>query len=215
MDCQAIKRVELLPLKQGYTKEQQRMDAIVVVDGTMDGNPGVNEETRVENGKDFSRWIEEWRHSRKLDFSLESKHFFLEGSDLDDFTKQMIRMAEETILAANPYIESCYLTDYLINSAKNQTEITIVTRQPEAEKKDFAKKVECHSKLRQKGIALHYDNQIHSKIIAVDNKVAIASSMNFYSGSSGGASKEAGIVSIDQRVVESATNYIRKLLDES
>ena len=54
---------------------------------------------------------------------------------------------------------------------------------------------------------------MHSKIITVDNKVAIASSMNFYSGSSGGASKEAGIVSIDEKVVESATNYIRKLLD--
>lgn len=63
------------------------------------------------------------------------------------------------------------------------------------------------------GIILRYDSQIHSKIITVDNKVTIASPMNFYSGSSGGASKEAGIVPIDEKVVESATNYIGKLLD--
>ena len=73
--------------------------------------------------------------------------------------------------------------------------------------------MECHSKLRKIGIPIRYDNQIHSKIMIVDNKIAVVSSMNFYSGSSGGASKEAGIVSMDEKVVESAADYIRKLID--
>ena len=61
-------------------------------------------------------------------------------------------------------------------------------------------------------ILLRTDNQIHSKIMVVDNSIAVVSSMNFYSGSSGGASKEAGIVSMDKQVVESAANYIKKLI---
>ena len=61
-------------------------------------------------------------------------------------------------------------------------------------------------------ILLRYDKQIHSKIMVVDNSIAVVSSMNFYSGSSGGASKEAGIVSMDKQVVESAANYIKKLI---
>jgi hypothetical protein len=224
MNCQTIKRADLsrgssirrtIPSKQRYAEEEQGIDVVAGVQKIMRGVAQVIKEASVKKEINFSRWIEEWRHNKKLDFSMESKHFFLDGSDLDDFTKQIIRMAEKTILVANPYIESCYLTDYLVDSAMNQTEIKIVTRQPGAGEKGFAKKVECHSKLRIKGITLHYDNQIHSKIITVDNKVAIASSMNFYSGSSGGASKEAGIVSIDEKVVESATNYIRKLLDVS
>jgi hypothetical protein len=37
--------------------------------------------------------------------------------------------------------------------------------------------------------------------------------MNFYSGSSGGASKEAGMVSMDKQIVESASKYIKKLIE--
>lgn len=62
-------------------------------------------------------------------------------------------------------------------------------------------------------ILLRYDNQIHSKIMVVDNSIAVVSSMNFYSGSSGGASKEAGIVSMDKQVVDSAAKYISKLIE--
>jgi len=221
-NCQTIKRADLphgssitrtIPSKQRQPKEEQEIDVVAGVRKVMRGVTQVIKEASVKKETNFNKWIDEWRHTKKLDFSMESKHFFLDGSDLDDFTKQIIKMAEKTILVANPYLESCYLTDYLIDSATKQTEIRIVTRQPEAREKGFDRKVECHSKLRTKGITLRYDNQIHSKIITVDNKVAIASSMNFYSGSSGGASKEAGIVSIDEKVVESATNYIRKLLD--
>lgn len=199
-----------VPSKQKLAKEDHEVDVIAGVQKIMRGVKQVIKEASIKKETDFNKWTADWRRTRRLDFSMESRHFFLGGMDLDDFTKQLIKMAEKTILVANPYLESCYLTDVLIDSATRHTEIRIVTRPPEARD---SKKAECHSKLRRMGIILRYDSQIHSKIITVDNKVAIASSMNFYSGSSGGASKEAGIVSIDEKVVETATNYIRKLLD--
>jgi phosphatidylserine/phosphatidylglycerophosphate/cardiolipin synthase-like enzyme len=219
MNCQTIKRsssprssstTHTIPSRSRRVEEEQEIDVIGGVGKIVRGVTRVIKEASVQRKTDFNKWTVDWRRVKKLDFSIESKHFFLGGTDLDEFTKELIKMAKNTILLANPYLESCYLTDLLIDSAKNQTEIRIVTRPPERE----TKKVECHSRLRKTGVILRYDNQIHSKIIVVDNKVAIVSSMNFYSGSSGGASKEAGIVSIDEKVVESATNYIKRLLDE-
>jgi hypothetical protein len=201
---------QTIPSRQRHVEEEQEIGVIAGVQEMMRGVTQVVKEASIKRKTEFNKWTADWRRVKKLDFSMDSKHFFLSGTDLDEFTKELIKMAEKTILVVNPYVESCYLTDALIDSAMKQTEIRIVTRAPEARD---TKKAECHSKLRNMGIVLRYDNQIHSKIIAVDNKIAIASSMNFYSGSSGGASKEAGIVSIDEKVVESAANYIIKLLD--
>lgn len=220
MNCQRVRRSDLsrssstkqaIPSKRDAAGAEQGVDVIAGVQKIMRGVTHAIKEASIKSETDFNKWTADWRHTRKLDFSMDSRHFFLEGMDLDDFTKQLIKMAEKRILVANPYLESCYLTDALVDSATKKTEIRIVTRPPEPKE---TRKAECHSKLRRMGIILRYDNQIHSKIITIDDKIAIVSSMNFYSGSSGGASKEAGIVSIDEKVVESATNYIRKLLDE-
>jgi len=190
--------------------EEREVDLIAGAQKVFRGISKVVKERSIIGERDFNKWIVEWRHTkRNLDFSLEHRHFFLGGPDLDEFTKSLISMAEKSILIANPFVEPCYLTDYLIDSAMKGTEIKIVTRYPEDKEK---KKIECHSKLRQQNIVLRYDGRIHSKLVVVDNKVAVVSSMNFYSGSSGGASNEAGIVSIEDKVVESAANYIRKLL---
>jgi hypothetical protein len=48
----------------------------------------------------------------------------------------------------------------------------------------------------------------------IDRKIAIISSMNLYSGSTGGALLEAGIVSFDKKVVDSAAKYIVELLEK-
>jgi len=177
------------------------------VNKTVRGVSQVIKESPVKKERDFSRWTAEYRKVNKLDFSMENKHFFLIGTDLDDFTKKLIRMAKKTILLANPFIENCYLTEELIKSAQSSTKIKIVTRKPDG------RKIDCHSKLKKVKIPLHYDNQIHSKIMVVDNSIAVVSSMNFYSFSSGGGSKEAGVVSMDKQVVESAANYINQLIE--
>jgi hypothetical protein len=207
MDCQ-----KTFASNKGKNSEtEQELDLVSGVKKIMRGVSHVIKEMPIKKETDFNRWTADWRRVKKLDFSMESKHFFLSGMDLDDFTKQLIRMAKDTILIANPYIESCYLTDALIDSAQSSTKIKLVTRRPQARE---TRKDECHQKLRKiDNIDLYIDNQIHSKIMVVDKKITVVSSMNFYSGSSGGASKEAGIVSMDKDVVESAANYINKLID--
>jgi hypothetical protein len=45
--------------------------------------------------------------------------------------------------------------------------------------------------------------------MVVDNSMAVIASMNFYSGSSGGGPKEAGIVTMDKQVLESSAQYIQ------
>jgi phosphatidylserine/phosphatidylglycerophosphate/cardiolipin synthase-like enzyme len=188
-----------------YTK-----DVVSGVNKFMHGVSKVINERAIKKETNFNKWTADWRKLKKLDFSMESKHFFLIGMDLDDFTKQLIRMASKTILIANPFIESCYLTDALVDSAQSSIKIEIVTRRPKL--KDLQKR-QCHLKLKKVNMHLLYDDQIHSKIMVVDNSITVVSSMNFYSGSSGGASKEAGIVSMDKQVVESAAKYIRKLIE--
>jgi len=196
--------------KKGTNSEtEHKLDVLSGVNKIMRGVSQVIKERTIKKETDFNKWTADWRRVKNLDFSMESKHFFLIGMDLDDFTKQLIRMAKETILIANPFIDSCYLTDALIESAQSSAKIKIITRRPKAKE---IKKAQCHSKLRKMDIILRYDDQIHSKIMVVDNKITVVSSMNFYSGSSGGASKEAGIVSMDKKVVESAADYIRKLI---
>ncbi|MCW4023203.1 MAG: phospholipase D-like domain-containing protein [archaeon] len=205
MDCQ-----KNFSSQKGKRREKEpEIDVVYGVNKIVRGVSHIIKERAVKKETDFNKWTAEWRKVKNLNFSMDNRHFFLSGMDLDDFTKQLIRMAQQTILIANPFIESCYLTDALIKSAQSSTKIKIVTRCPKMKE---TKKTECHSKLKRTNIQLHYDNQIHSKIMVVDSSMAVISSMNFYSGSSGGASKEAGIVTMDKQVVESSAQYIQQLI---
>jgi phosphatidylserine/phosphatidylglycerophosphate/cardiolipin synthase-like enzyme len=188
-------------------EDEPEIDVLAGAQKVWRGVSKVVKERSIIGERDFNKWIADWRNARRgLDFSMESKHFFLGGADLDDFIKNLINGAENNILLSNPYVEMCYLTDFLIDACARGIDIQIVLR-PES---NNLKRVECQSRLREKGIVLRCDDRVHSKIIVVDGKVAVVSSMNFYSGSSGGASNEAGIVSIDGNVVDSAASYIRK-----
>jgi phosphatidylserine/phosphatidylglycerophosphate/cardiolipin synthase-like enzyme len=71
-----------------------------------------------------------------------------------------------------------------------------------------------HDILTQEGIMIKYNSKVHAKIITVDRFAAIVSSMNFKSHSSGGGSWEAGLISIDQLVVESIAQSILNLIEK-
>jgi phosphatidylserine/phosphatidylglycerophosphate/cardiolipin synthase-like enzyme len=173
----------------------------------------INQESITKKDSDLVQWITQWRAIQNLNFPMESKHFFLEGSALDELARGLIGKAQDQILVTNPYVDSCHLTTALERAMEKKIKIKVVTRRPVEAIKD-ASKIECQASLRKSGMLIHYDNQIHAKIIVIDKEVAIVSSMNLYSGSSGGATKEAGIVSIDKKVVESTANYILDLLDK-
>lgn len=149
-------------------------------------------------------WINQWKKVRKLDFSLEQEHFFLEGRHLDDFSKELIAHAKSEVLVANPFIQDCDLSNTLRDAKKRGVDVKVLTRPPQDKQPQYLrKKQEYHSKLKDDDISIVFQAQVHAKLIVVDRVVAIASSMNFYPDSSAGVSWEAGLVSIDPKVVES------------
>jgi predicted transcriptional regulator len=160
------------------------------------------------------RWIDQWREVKSLDFSLEPKHFFLEGRHLDDLSKSLISKAESEVLVVNPYVNQCDLSDTLREASNRGIKVRLITRPPADKKYQYKmKKQEYHTTLKKEGVTLTYNNKVHAKLIVVDRVVAIISSMNFYSGSSGGASWEAGLVSVEQTVVETIADSILELLE--
>ena len=159
------------------------------------------------------QWLVKWIADKPIDFVVESKHFFLEGNRLEELARDIIGKAQEEILVTSPFVDSCTLANALQEARNRRVTVKIVARRPENTKSD-ALKAECQANLKKSGIVIHYINQIHSKIIVIDHKITIISSMNLYSGSTGGALLEAGIVSFEKKVVDSATNYIIKLLEK-
>jgi hypothetical protein len=160
------------------------------------------------------QWLTQWVNARPITWDMDSKHFFLEGMRLEEFSRDVIGRAKDEILVTNPYLDSCYLTTALQEARERRVNVRIVTRRPTKEKNDISK-LECHASLRKKGVTIHYINTIHSKIIVIDRKIAILSSMNLYSGSAGGGVLEAGIVSFGDKVVNSEGKYITELLEKT
>ena len=168
-----------------------------------------------EKQKNLVRWIDQWREVKKLDFSLEPKHFFLEGRHLDDISKELICNAKSEVLVVNPYVDKCDLSDTLREASKRGIDVRLITRHPDTRKETFRRhKQEYHRFLKEDGVSVTYNKVVHAKIVVVDRAVTIISSMNFYSGSSGGASWEAGLISVEETVVESIVNSILELLEK-
>lgn len=157
-------------------------------------------------------WVEQWKRLKKLEFSLDPKHFFLEGMYLDDLSKSLIRAATLEVLAVNPYVEHCDLSNVLRDAAKN-AQVVLVTHPPEDNNQFPRDRQEYHKTLTQEGVKMIYNKRIHAKLIVVDRAVAIVSSMNLYGSSSGGVSWEAGLVSIEDTVVECVADSILTLIE--
>jgi phosphatidylserine/phosphatidylglycerophosphate/cardiolipin synthase-like enzyme len=119
-----------------------------------------------------------------------------------------MEQAKVEILVANPFVERCHISTPLSDMSEKGINVKLVTRQPSEERKR-----EYLSKLIKKGVSITYDSSIHAKVIVVDHCVAIESSMNFFASSSGGASWEAGLVTIEKEVVQSIAHSILETQD--
>ena len=159
------------------------------------------------------QWLVQWATARPINLSVESKHFFLEGMRLEELARDVICKAKDEILVTSPFTDSCFLATALQEARDRRVNVKIVARRPTKDKAD-APKLECQALLRKKGVFIHYINTIHSKIIVIDRKIVILSSMNLYSGSTGGGLLEAGIVSFEDKVVNSAAKYVDDLLEK-
>jgi hypothetical protein len=203
------------------TETEQKPNVVTVDSKTISDVDAKASETQVQEPSisdkvqdSLIQWIVQWVNARPISLDVKSKHLFLEGMRLEEFTRDVIGRAKDEILVANPYVDSCYLTTALQEARDRRVNVRIVTRRPTKDKSDITK-LECHATLRKKGVTIHYINTIHSKIILVDRKMAILSSMNLYSGSAGGGVLEAGIVSFECKVVDAITKYITDLLEKT
>ena len=164
------------------------------------------EKFRKNRKTDIINWLKKWESSTDLELALDSKHFFLEGSYLDDISKKIIRQTESEVLIVNPYVYDCDLSNTLRKASNNGREVVLITRKPEK-----IPDQKYHQILKDEGITLVYNKKVHAKLIVRDRAIAIIYSMNFYSGSSAGVSWEAGIVSIEDTTVEKITDSILTL----
>lgn len=175
----------------------------------------IDEPTRISKDQQshlISR-IDAWIEFRGLEISLSPKHFFVEGDMLDDITKDMITQSLKEVLIVNPFVDKCTLSDSLIGSSNSGKEVILVTRPPQKSNAYVDRAEEYHQIISDSGVKIIYNRNVHAKLLVLDRAVAIVSSMNLYSTSTAGASWEAGIVTIDDRVVEPITNSILSLIE--
>lgn len=160
------------------------------------------------------QWLLQWVAARPINQPLTAKHFFIEGMRLEELARDAIAKATDEILVTTPYLDNCFLVSALQEARNRRVNIKIITRRPNSKDDKEYSKLECQGFLRKNGVSIHYDNTIHSKIIIIDQKIAVVSSMNIYSGSTGGGSLEAGIVTFESKVVESVAKYLAALLEK-
>ena len=142
-------------------------------------------------------WVNQWRLQEKVESRL--NHFFLEDKLLYEFSEKLLGNANIEILVANPYIKKCHISNTLMSMGEKGINVKIITRSsPERYIKE----------LSEKKIAITYDDSVHAKLIVVDRRVGIVSSMNFFAASSGGASWEAGLVTTERSTVQSIAGSI-------
>lgn len=159
--------------------------------------------------------IDAWKEFKGLDISLRPGHFYLDGEYLDELSKDLIQHSRKEVLIVNPFVDKCNLSDSLIQAAKDGKDVILVTRPPDARSGSYAEKAnEYHNIIRKSGVRLTYNKVVHAKLMVLDRAVAIVSSMNLYSASTAGASWEAGIISVENTVVESVMNSIFTLLEK-
>jgi phosphatidylserine/phosphatidylglycerophosphate/cardiolipin synthase-like enzyme len=78
---------------------------------------------------------------------------------------------------------------------------------------DNLRKRRYHYSLVKAGVKVSYNEHIHSKIIGIDNRLAIITSMNFTPTSPIGASLEAGLVTWEKNNVEKIFDSISTTLN--
>ena len=205
-----IKNIDVYHQYRSYFQELQAYRAPLIQHKEQHNPP---QEKTLPKDDNIAKWVVKWRDFKNLSFSLDARHFFLEGTYLDDLSKDLIRQARKEVLLVNPFIEQCHLSNTLIDAVTNKATVTVITRPIEGDRPELRQeKIAYHEYLKKEGIKLNYDRRIHAKLIVVDQQVAVISSMNFYSSSTGGSSWEAGMISIDDAIVHSVHKTIHQLL---
>lgn len=143
-------------------------------------------------------WVNQWRLHENVESKL--NHFYLEDRLLYEFSEKLIENANVEILVSNPFVKKCHISKALKTVSKKGINVELITRSNS----------EYLKELSENGIFFTYDESAHAKLIVVDRCVGIVSSMNYYAGSTGGELWEAGLVTIEEAVVESIIDAMLK-----
>jgi phosphatidylserine/phosphatidylglycerophosphate/cardiolipin synthase-like enzyme len=201
--------------RQIQSKGELEQDNISVVPETQKEELETQKKPSAEKREDgLTQWLTQWASARPINQPLAAKHFFIEGMRLEELARDAIAQAKDEVLVTTPYLDNCFLVTALQEARNRRANVKIITRRPNSKDDKEYSKLECQGLLRKIGISIHYDNTIHAKIIVIDQTIAIVSSMNIYSGSTGGGSLEAGIVTFEKGVVESIGKYVASLLEK-
>lgn len=151
-----------------------------------------------------------------VEFPFTSEHIFLNDDNLDRISKDLISSSKNQVFVVNPFVDECSLSDKL-KEVSGLCSVKLLTRNPDSDRETYsqASRIKCHSALKMNNVEIRYNDRIHSKLILIDDLVAVVSSMNLYSGSTGGKSKEAGIVTWEKSNIESIKQYIYSNWNES
>jgi hypothetical protein len=152
-------------------------------------------------------WVEDWQKEKGIEHTFESKldHFYLSGRLLPSFSESLIQKASDEILVSSPYVKRCHICDSLRSMSEKGVRVQMLTR--DIESQQFKREL-------TKGVAISYDESVHAKLIIVDRRVGIVSSMNFYAGSTAGQSWEAGIVTTNRTAAFLIANSILAKIKE-
>ena len=144
---------------------------------------------------------------------LECRQLFIEGHHLGHITERLISRSSKVVRVVNPFVEECMVSESLRSASREGREVVLITRPPESTSDcGVPLKEVYHRVLREDGIILAYNRDVHAKIVVVDRAAAIVSSMNFFPASASGVTWEAGIITIDEDVVAFIDKMIHNLL---
>lgn len=201
--------------RQIQTKNEEQQKNTTIKPETQKVETETKTSTNSEKqGDHLTQWLTQWAAARPINQPLSAKHFFIEGMRLEELARDAIARARDEVLVTTPYLDNCFLVTALQEARNRRANVKIITRRPNSKDDKEYSKLECQAFLRKNGVSIHYDNTIHAKIIVIDQTIAIVSSMNIYSGSTGGGSLEAGIVTFERIVVESVGKYVASLLEK-
>lgn len=164
---------------------------------------------------DIIEWIYQWKEKNDPSISLDNKHFFVEGDLLTEITNGLLKnIAQENVIIVNPFVDVCSTTRILSVLKMNGVNVDIITRNPETDDHQYSKdrKKECHKDLLKNGVNLFYNNYVHAKMVLIDNRIAINSSMNLTGTSVGSQSWETGVITYDENNIQSISKSLLSLL---
>jgi len=158
-------------------------------------------------------WVA-FKRGSNPNLELSSNHLHLKEDLLSSISEELIEYAENEILLVNPYVEKCHITEKLIHACRKKINVMLIANSPEKDIYDNLRKerkIEYHKALLDSGLKFYYNNTAHAKLLVVDGKVAVVSSMNLYGGSTSGNLWETGILSIDLKNVRQIRESFREL----